>query len=64
MFIQFDDVVPFYFFISLSFLDILNVDFLNIFGMFLFFSVCVISHFCVQEDCDVNKYFYGTLSHL
>ncbi len=28
-----------------------------------FFFVCVISHFCVQEDCDVNKYFYGKLSH-
>lgn len=64
MFFQFAHDVPFE--LSVSFWDVLNLDFLNIFGIFFssFFFLCVISHFCVQEDFDVNKYFYGKVPHL
>lgn len=59
MFFQFGDDVPVK--LSVSFLDVLNLDFLNHF--FEFLCVCHFS-FCVQEDCDVNKYFYGKVPHL
>lgn len=34
---------------------------LQIFNTFEFLRVCVGSQICVQEDCDVNKYFFGKL---
>lgn len=55
MFSQIHGDVPFWF------LDVLNLDFLIFWRCFFCVSFLI---FCVQKDCDINKYFYGKWSYL